>query len=56
MSTGGEKKHNVKVENYVLLGRFAEDLSPGGGLSLRDCVHEVREGPGYIGVFATKTR
>ena len=29
VSSGG-KKHNLKVENYVLLEGFAEDLSLGG--------------------------
>ena len=34
-----------------------EDLNPGCSLSdaLRDCSEEIREEPGYIGVFA-KTR
>ena len=31
-----------------------ENLSP--GRSLRDCSKEVRGEPGYIGVFAKKTR
>jgi len=47
-----EKKiHNLKVENYVLLSRHTEDLSPGDSLSdsSRDCCKEVREEPGYIG-------
>ena len=29
------KMHNLKVENYVLFGRLAKDLTPGGNLS--DC-------------------
>ena len=28
-----KKRHNLKVENYVLFGGLAEDLSPGGSLS-----------------------
>ena len=54
----GGKVHNLKVENYVLFGWLSEDLSPGGSLSkmaLKDCSREVREEPGYTGVFATKT-
>ena len=55
-----EKKiHNLKVENYVLLSRHTEDLSPGDSLSdsSRDCCKEVREEPGYIryiGVWGEK--
>ena len=34
-----------------------EDLSPGCSLSAQTgCSEEVRKWPGYIGVFATKTR
>ena len=28
-----KKKHNLRVDNYVLFGRLAEDLSLGGSLS-----------------------
>ena len=28
-----KKRHNLKVENYVLFSRFAEDLSLGSSLS-----------------------
>ena len=38
-----QKKHNLKVENYVLFRRLAGDLSP-----------EDSKEPGYIGVFAKK--
>ena len=50
--------HNLKVENYVVFGGHTEDLSLGDRLSdaLRNCSEEVREEPGYIGVFAVKTK
>ena len=44
------KKRDLKVENYSLLGGLPEDLSPWHSLS--DCSKEVKEEP----VFATKTR
>ena len=28
-----KKKHNVKVENYVLFGRYTKDVSPGDSRS-----------------------
>ena len=46
--------HNLKVENCVLFGGHTEDLSQ--GFALRDSSKEVREDPGYKGVFAKKTR
>lgn len=49
-----KKKHNLKVDNYVLFSVHSEDLSLGD--RLWDCSEEVREEPGYLGVFATKTR
>ena len=45
--------HKLKVENYVLFGRLSEDLKP---ITLRDCSKEIREGPRYIEVLATKAR
>ena len=44
------------LENYILSGRLFGD--PGGSLlvALWDSSEEVREEPGYIGVFATKTK
>ena len=51
------KKHNLKVENYVfLLGDKTEDLSleDSAQIALRDCSENVREEPGYIGVFGGK--
>ena len=47
--------HNLKAENYW--GQY-EYLSQGYRLSvaLRDSSEEGREEPGYIGVFATKSR
>ena len=50
--TKKKNKRNLKVENYVLFGR----LEAASQIALRDCSKDVREGPGYIGVFATKTR
>ena len=53
MST--EKLHNLKVENYVLFSGHIEDLSleTASHIALRDFSKEVREEPGYIGIFAT---
>ena len=50
--------HNLKVENYVLFGRQPEDLNLGYSFldSSERCSEVVREGPGYIRVFSTKTR
>ena len=50
--------HPLKVENYVLFGGLSEDLSLGSSFSdhSRNCSEEVREEPGYMGVFATKTK
>ena len=47
--------HNLKAEN---LADKTENLSPGHRLSdrLEKLFKGVREEPGYIGVFATKTR
>ena len=46
--------HNLKVENHVLFGRHAKD--PASQIMLRGSSIEVKEEPGYIGVFATKIR
>ena len=56
MST--EKMHNLKAENYVLLGGLSEDSSPGGSLSdsSEGLLQKVRKEPGHMGVSATKTR
>lgn len=45
-----KKKHNLKVGNYALL----TDLSRRDSLSDNSdgCSEEVREEPGYVGVFA----
>ena len=49
--------YNLKVENYVLFGGLTQVLILGCSLSeLRDGYEEVREEPGYIGVFAKKRR
>ena len=50
----GKKMHIMKVENYILFGRQAQDAA--SQITLRDRSEEVREGLGYIGVFATKIR
>ena len=54
----GKKKHSLKAESYVLFGGYNSGLKPGTQLSvaLRACSKEVREEPGHIGIFATKTR
>ena len=48
------KKCNLKVENYVLFSRLAENLAlkTASQIALRDCSEEVREEPVYIGVSA----
>ena len=46
--------HNLKVENYVLLGGLSENFKPRGQsfkVALRDCSEKVREELGYIGVL-----
>ena len=50
--------YNLKVENYVLFGRHTEELSPGDSLSYssEDYSKEVREEPGYTGVFQKQIR
>ena len=50
----GKKMHSMKVETYILFGRQAQDTA--SQITLRDRSEEVREGLGYIGVFATKIR
>ena len=43
---------------FYLVGQ-SEDFKPGrqdSQTALRDCSQEVREEPGYTGVFAAKTR
>ena len=52
-----KKMPNLKVENYLLFGRQNWGLEPGHSISaLRDYSKDVSEEPGFIGVFATKTR
>lgn len=48
--------HGLKVENYILFSGHMEDLTwqTASQIALRDCFKELREEPGYIGVFATK--
>lgn len=54
-----KKMHNLKVENSVLFCGLSEDFKLRRQplrIALRECSAEVREEPGYMGVFATKTR
>ena len=46
--------HGLKVENYILFSGHMEDLTwqTASQIALRDCLKELREEPGYIGVFA----
>ena len=55
---GLKKTHSLKAESYVLFGGHNWGLKPGTkhSVALRACSKEVREEPGHIGVFATKTR
>ena len=47
-----KKLHNLKVENYVLFSKLAEDFCSGDSLSgLRYCSEEEREEPGHIEEF-----
>ena len=59
LSTGEKNTHNLKVENYVLFDRLSEDSKPGkqtaSQMALKHGFKQVREEPGYLGVFATKT-
>jgi len=50
--------HSLKVENYVLFSRLTRMKAQESAsyIHLRDCFKEVREEPGYIDIFATKTR
>ena len=50
--------HDLKVEDYVLFGGLAGNLAweTASQIALSDFSKEIREEPGYIGVFAkTKT-
>ena len=48
------KTYNPKVATYVLFRELTEDCSPGDSpqIALRNYSEEVREEPGYRGVFA----
>lgn len=52
------KKHNLKVENYVLFGGFAKDLNneTASWIALRDHLKEVREKPENIRRFCTRNQ
>ena len=45
-----EKIHNLKVENYVLFGELAEDLSPEGSLS-ESSVGQLWRGEGGARIY-----
>ena len=49
--------HNLKVENYVYLADFLRTQAGevASQIAVRNYSKEVREEPGYIGGFATKT-
>ena len=53
-----KKAHDLKAEAYDLFSEVAEDLNPEDSLSdsSEELIEEIREKPGYTGVFATKTR
>ena len=57
-SADWRKTHKLKVANYVLFGDLTEDCTLGVSLSdaLRICSKEVREKPGYKGVFVEKKK
>ena len=59
LSTGEKNTHNLKVENYVLFDRRSEDNKPrkqtASQITLKHGSKQVREEPGYLGAFATKT-
>lgn len=48
-----EKKHNLKVEDYILFGRLTNDysLDTVSQLALKDCSKEPREEPIHVEVF-----
>lgn len=52
-----KKKNDLKVENYVFIEQTYWGLKPQATVSLktlRDCSKEVKEEPGYKGVFGKK--
>ena len=52
-----KKKHNLKVESYVLSCRLPEDFKPRRQplrIALRDCLEEAREEPRYTGTLQRK--
>ena len=53
LTEGKKKKHNLKVENYILFGELlsTEAQDTISQIVLRDCSEEVREESGYIEVF-----
>ena len=53
-----KKKHILIVENYVLFGALLRTIAQetASQIALRNCSKEVREKPGYIGVFTGKNK
>ena len=53
-----KKVHDLKAEAYVLFSKLAEDFNPEDSLSdsSEELIEEIREKPGYTGVFATNSR
>ena len=53
-----KKVHDLKAEAYVSFSKLAEDFNPEDNLSdsSEKLIEEIREKPGYTGVFATKSR
>ena len=52
-----KKTAQQKIEDYVVSGGHTEDLIPGDSCSaLREISEEVRELPGYIGVYLKKKK
>ena len=50
------KMHSLSIGNYVLFGRFSENVAQKriSQITLKDRSEEEREDPGYTGVFAIK--
>ena len=58
MTLSTEKKHNLKVRImfYSVNSWRTQAQDTASQITLTDCPREVREEPGYIGLFTTKTR
>ena len=51
-----KKMHNPKLENYSADFLRTQVREAASQIALRDCFKEIREEPGYIGVFCNKAR